>query len=402
MTGPLARYEDLVARGAIRPDPAQAEGARALQRVHDDLAAWEPPRFRLFGAAEPPRGLYLWGGVGTGKSLLMDLFFEGAPVPRGERRRVHFHAFCQDAQARIAAWRRMGEDERRQAPHRARRAPLDDPIPHVAKALFERSRLLCFDEFQVTDVADAMILSRLFEGLWARGAVVVATSNRVPGDLYRDGLNRPLFEPFIAELEARCAVLEVDGGTDYRLERLSRAGVYHSPLGPEAAAAVDAAWSELTVGGTPASRTFDVQGRAVTMPQAVGGAGRAGFGDLCRTALGPADYLAVADRFETLVLEGVPAMGPEDRNEAKRFVTLIDALYEHRCKLIVSAAAEPEGLYPAGDGSFEFSRTASRLHEMRSPDYLALPHRPGGEGPPGEGPGGEATTSSRGGSGPGG
>ena len=378
MTGPLARYEALLASGAIRPDPAQAEAARALQSLHDALSDYDPPRFRLFGGAEPPRGLYLWGGVGTGKSLLMDLFFEGAPVPAGERRRVHFHAFCQDAQGRIAAWRKMSEAERRAAPHRARREPLDDPIPHVAKALFERSRLLCFDEFQVTDVADAMILSRLFGALWERGAVVVATSNRVPGDLYQNGLNRQLFTPFIAELEERCVVLRVDSGMDYRLERLSRAGVYHAPLTGQARAAVDAAWADLTIGATPAPKTFEVAGRMVTIPLAVGGAGRAGFKDLCAAALGPADYLAIASRFETLVLDDVPVMTPEDRNEAKRFVTLIDALYEHRTKLVISAAAEPDDLYPSGDGAFEFGRTASRLHEMRSPEYLALPHEPEG------------------------
>ena len=382
MTGPARRYADLVERGAIRDDSAQREGAAALQRVHEALRSYDPGGgwlSRFTGPPEPPRGLYLWGGVGTGKSLLMDLFFEGAPVAADEKRRVHFHAFCQDAQDRITAWRKASEAERRASPHRARRAPLDDPIPHVAKALFARSRLLCFDEFQVTDVADAMILSRLFGALWERGAVVVATSNRVPDDLYSNGLNRELFLPFIEELEDRCAVLRVDSGTDYRLERLSRAGVYHSPLGPETTEAVDAAWADLTVGAAPAPKTFRVQGREVTIPAAVGGAGRAGYADLCGKPLGPADYLAIATRFETLVLDGVPVMTPEDRNEAKRFVTLIDALYEHRCKLIVSAAAEPDDLYPAGDGSFEFARTASRLHEMRSPAYLALPHEPGGE-----------------------
>lgn len=375
MDGPLSRYDALVADGAIREDAGQRRAAAALARLHDALASYDPPRLRLFKRADPPRGLYLWGGVGTGKSLLMDLFFEGAPVPPEERRRVHFHAFCQDAQARIGAWRKMDDNARRASPHRARREDLDDPIPHVAKALFERSRLLCFDEFQVSDVADAMILSRLFGAMWDRGAVVVATSNRRPDTLYEGGLNRKLFLPFIAEIEARCDVLHVDSGTDYRLERLTRAGVYHAPLGDAARAAVDEAWAKLTIGAAPRPRSFAVQGRTVTMPLAVGGAGRAHFDDLCRTALGPADYLAIANRFDTLVLDGVPVLTPEDRNEAKRFVTLIDALYEHRCKLIVSAAAEPDSLYPGGDGSFEFARTASRLHEMRSPDYLALAHQ---------------------------
>ncbi|MBB4658099.1 cell division protein ZapE [Parvularcula dongshanensis] len=376
MSGPLARYRALLDQGKLQPDPAQAEAAEALQTVHDALSSYEPPRFS-FLAGEPPLGLYLWGGVGAGKSLLMDLFFETAPVPDDEKRRVHFHAFMGEAQRFIARWRAMEDKDRRAHPARARRASLDDPIPHAAKALFLKARLLCFDEFQVTDVADAMILSRLFGELWNRGAVIVATSNRVPEDLYLDGLNRPLFLPFIDELKAHARVLHVEAARDYRLGRLERSPVYHCPLGPEADAAMDEAWHDLTAGAAQGRQTLRVDGRDVPVT-AARGAMRESFDALCGAALGPSDYLEMARTFPAVLLEGVPVMGPESRNEAKRFVTLIDSLYEHRCKLIVSAAAAPDDLYPAGDGSFEFARTASRLHEMQSRDYLAEAHREAG------------------------
>ena len=370
----------LVADGSLEADPAQAAAADELTRLHRALEGYEPRSgpLRLF-ASEPPPGVYLWGGVGTGKSLLMDLFLSVAPVPKDRRRRVHFHAFCQEAQGAITGWRRLGDPARRRSAHRARRAPLDDPIPHVAKKISEAAWLLCFDEFQVTDVADAMILSRLFGELWDRGTVVVATSNRRPGDLYADGINRELFLPFVDMLTDRCAVVNVDGGRDYRLDGLKGSAVYHAPLGAEAEAAMDAAWARASLGAEAGPDGLRVGERTVPLPMVAGGAVRAGFGDLCRRALGPADYLALAERFAVVLLEGVPVMTPEDRNEAARFVTLIDALYEHRCKLIVSAAAPPDDLYPSGDGAFEFSRTVSRLHEMQTEDYLATERRTGRE-----------------------
>ena len=383
---PTDALRALVTDGSLEPDPAQAAAAAELTRLHSALEGYEPRSgpFGLF-ASEPPIGAYLWGGVGTGKSLLMDLFLSGAPVPRARRRRVHFHAFCQEAQRMITDWRRLGDPARRRAPHRARRAPLDDPLPHVAKAISEAAWLLCFDEFQVTNVADAMILSRLFGEMWERGTVVVATSNRRPGDLYADGLNRSLFLPFVDMLEGRCAVVNVDGGRDYRLDGLRRSAVYHAPLGPNARAAMDAAWARASLGAEAGPDALVVGERSVPLPLVAGGALRAGFGDLCARALGPADYLALAERFAVVLLEDVPVMTPEDRNEAARFVTLIDALYEHRCKLIASAAGPPEALYADGDGAFEFARTVSRLHEMQTEEYLASAHRPR-EGP-GEGSG---------------
>ena len=375
---PTEALNALVAEGRLDADPAQAAAAAELTRLHEALEGYEPRSgpFGLF-ASDPPMGAYLWGGVGTGKSLLMDLFLGGAPVAKDRRRRVHFHAFCQEAQRSITAWRRLGDPARRRAPNRARRAPLDDPIPHVAKGIAARAWLLCFDEFQVTDVADAMILSRLFGELWDRGTVVVATSNREPGDLYKEGLNRPLFLSFVDMLRDRCAVVRVDSGRDYRLDGLKGASVYHTPLNVETEAAMEAAWARASVGAEAGPDALDVNGRSVPLPLVAGGAVRAGFDELCRAALGPADYLALAERFAVVVLDGVPSLTPEDRNEAARFVALIDALYEHRCKLVVSAAAPPDELYRAGDGAFEFSRTASRLHEMQTEAYLAQPHRAG-------------------------
>jgi cell division protein ZapE len=372
-SGPLAAYRRLRAEGTVKGDPMQELAVEKLETLHQRLAAWRPEAKGLLGRLglakpqPPPQGLYLYGGVGRGKSMLMDLFFHEAPV--APKRRVHFHAFMLETHARIHAWRQLPAN----APERAGG---DDPIPPTAARIAAEARLLCFDEFQVSDVADAMILGRLFTELLARGVVVVATSNRAPNELYLGGLNRQLFLPFIALVERELDVLHLNGPVDYRLARLAGMPVYHAPLGPAADAELDAVFASLTDGAPPEPVTIEVQGRRLEVPRAARGVARMGFAELCERPLGAADYLALAARFHTLVLEGVPAMGPEKRNEAKRFVTLVDALYEARAKLIVSAAVPPAGLYPAGDGSFEFGRTESRLMEMQSAEYMALPHAP--------------------------
>jgi len=361
--GPAARYAALAETGAIRHDAAQARAAAALDRLHRALEGWRPGRTKrrgflgLAGAAPAPRGLWLHGDVGRGKSMLMDLFFDAAPA--SPKRRVHFHAFMQEVHAAVKA---------------AREAHPGDPILRVARGIAEEAHLLCFDEFQVTDIADAMILGRLFEHLFAQGLVVVATSNRHPDDLYKGGLNRQLFLPFIALLKETLDILALDGPTDYRLERMAGIAVYHWPLSAAADAALDAAWAQMTgtAKGKPVSLT--VQGRTLSVPQAASGVARFPFPALCEAALGPADYLALAHTFHTIMVDRIPRMGPESRNAAKRFVTLIDAMYEAKAKLVCSADAPPAELYPAGDGSFEFQRTVSRLIEMQSADYLALGH----------------------------
>jgi cell division protein ZapE len=296
-------------------------------------------------------GLYLYGGVGRGKSMLMDLFFETAPV--SPKRRVHFHAFMQEIHLGIA---------------RARAQGASDPVRPVADAVADGATLLCFDEMQISDITDAMLVGRLFERLFERGVVIVTTSNRAPDELYKDGLNRQLFLPFIALIKDRLEVHELESATDHRLDRLQGAPVYLTPLGPAATAALDADWEKLARGpGQPL--TLTVHGRAVTLPAYRNGVARASFAGLCCAPLGPADYLAIAEAVDVLILDDIPVLSRARNNEAKRFVTLIDALYEAKVRLVSSAAAEPDALYPEGEGVFEFARTASRLHEMRGADW---------------------------------
>jgi cell division protein ZapE len=361
-------YARRLQEGEIAPDSAQAAGVEALARLEGDLNALAEPGFSLpflQRRREAPRGVYLYGPVGRGKSMLMDLFFESAPVAR--KRRVHFHAFMAEVHALIDAWRK-GDGGDRKA--RFGTAKGDDPIAPTALLLSQAARLLAFDEFHVVDIADAMILGRLFEALWAQGVVIMATSNREPDELYQGGLNRQLFLPFIEALKARMDVVRIAGPKDFRLDRLKGERTYFSPVNPETEAGFDALWRTLLEGAAETGATVEVMGRKLRLPHVAGGHLRATFVSLCGAALGAGDYLAIAKAFHTVFLEDVPELGPENRNEAARFVSLIDALYEAKAKVAVLAAAEPEALYPAGDGAFEFERTVSRLQEMRSAAYL--------------------------------
>ncbi|MBY9065689.1 AFG1 family ATPase [Hyphomonas sp. WL0036] len=365
MGGVRAKYEAKVTSGALATDPAQAEAAALLDGLAQRLA--RQPKPGLFSKPEPVTGLYLWGGVGRGKSMLMDLFF-GEAVTR-PKRRVHFHEFMAEVHERLGAWRKMTDQEKKRSEWRVKSAG-DDPIPPVAKQIAAEAKLLCFDEFQVTQIADAMILGRLFDQLFQRGVTVVATSNRHPDDLYKDGINRQLFLPFIAELKSRCQVMQLVSARDYRLDRLVEAPVWYAPLDAGSAAALDRAWDRLTLGAEAQHCTLTVKGRKLEVNREAAGVARFTFDELCARPLGPLDYLMIAGTFHTIILEGIPLLSPEKRNEAMRFVSLIDALYEAKVKLVASAEAEPGALYPQGDGAFEFERTASRLFEMRSKDYL--------------------------------
>jgi cell division protein ZapE len=364
MSGPVGRaYSRLLGDGELRPDVAQENAVEALDRLASAFGRGGG-LLGLFGKRQAgPAGVYLWGGVGRGKSMLMDLAYEHIHVE--PKRRVHFHAFMLETHARLKD---------------ARASEQGNPVETVAGIIASEAKLLAFDEMMVGNPADAMILSRLFEKLLERGIRVIATSNRPPRDLYKDGLNRELFLPFIATLETRFEVVEVDGPTDYRLDRLSGVEVWHVPNGPQATEALSRAFFKLTDHKVEdrdkvPSEELDVGGgRTLHVPKSLKGVAVFSFKRLCGQARGAADYLAIAQRFHSVILVGIPVMGPQMRNEAARFTTLIDALYEHRVKLLASADAEPAGLFPKGDGSFEFQRAVSRLEEMRSAEYLAEGH----------------------------
>ena len=350
-------YAARVANGLLVADPVQQAAMPLFDRVEHDLSVRDGGHSGLFGlfakAPEPVKGLYLWGGVGRGKSMLMDMFHETAALER--KRRVHFHAFMQEVQA--------GLDE-------ARKRETVDAILPVADQIGADVDLLCFDEMQITDIADAMIVGRLFERLFSSGVVIVSTSNRPPDDLYKDGLNREIFLPFIDLLKARMVVHELASDTDYRQGRLQGEQTYFAPITSAARQAIRRMFDDLVKGGAE-PLDLKVKGRTVTIPAYRGGVGRARFYDLCAQPLGPADYLAVAEACRVLVLEDIPQLGRSNFNEARRFVTLIDTLYEARVRLICSAAAKPDFLYIEGEGSFEFERTASRLNEMQAADWAA-------------------------------
>ncbi|NJS15080.1 MAG: cell division protein ZapE [Sphingopyxis sp.] len=363
----LAAYDALVAAGELRPDPEQRAGAARLAKLQQALEE-RPQRGSLLWRLtrrkpEAPRGVYLWGAVGRGKSMLMDLFYDHLAITK--KRRVHFHAFMAEVHARL---------------REARKSETGDPIPPVAEALAADLDCLAFDEMVVNNSADAMIMSRLFTALIGHGVTVVATSNRPPDDLYKDGLNREHFLPFIALINARLDVLGLNGPTDYRRDRLGDGARWFVPADDAASASLSAAFFRLT-DYPPEDRahvpTYELDvggGRTLHVPKALKGVAVFSFKRLCAEARGAADYLAVARAFHTVIIVGIPKMGPQNRNEAARFVTLIDALYEYRVKLLASAAAAPDQLYIAGDGAFEFERTASRLTEMQSDDWLALGH----------------------------
>jgi cell division protein ZapE len=371
--GVMPEYRARIAAGTIISDPAQARAAEQLQDLWAKLRGYDPHpkappngwlgkllrRKQVDDAQDHPNGLYLVGEVGRGKSMLMDLFFEAADVPR--KKRIHFHEFMQDTHRRFHALKRDNPG-------------IDDPIPVLADEIAEEAALLCFDEFQVHDIVDAMILGRLFEALFQRLVVVVATSNTLPDDLFKGKPGRDAFLPFIALLNKNLDVLVLESARDYRRERLQGLKAWYVPADRRADTAMDHVFTELAAGTTPVPATITISGRKLTVPLSVPGAARFDFHALCGVPLGPGDYLALATHYETILIDGIPRLSPDNFDEARRFVTLIDSLYEHRVKLYASAAAMPDDLYRSGEGAKIFERTASRLEEMQSETYLQLPH----------------------------
>jgi cell division protein ZapE len=367
-----AHYQSLVSSGAIEADPAQARAAEAFAALEQRLSSYKPARKsgllgRLFADKNggPPRGLYVHGEVGRGKTMLMDLFFQQSPVEH--KRRAHFHEFMAEVHERIYGFR--------QSIARGEMAD-GDVMALTAAAIFEQAWLLCFDEFHVTDIADAMILGRLFAKLFELGTVVVATSNVAPDDLYKGGLNRALFLPFIAQIEDHMDVLRLDARTDFRLEKLAGVKMWLVPADRDADAALDRAWARMTGSAPCKSRDISIKGRTLHVPCSAHGVARFTFADICEQPLAASDYLRLARDYHTLLVDHIPVMDYAERNAAKRFIALIDTLYDNAVKLMASAAADPVSLYVAADGveANEFKRTSSRLIEMSSESYLALPH----------------------------
>jgi cell division protein ZapE len=368
----LKTYEALVSSGAIEADAAQRQVAEAFGDLEQRLSHYKPPRkngllSRLFADKDngPPRGLYVHGEVGRGKTMLMDLFFGTCPVEH--KRRAHFHEFMAEVHERIYGFR--------QEIARGKIAD-EDVIGLTANAIFEQAWLLCFDEFHVTDIADAMILGRLFSRLFELGTVVVATSNVAPDDLYKGGLNRALFLPFIAQIEEHMSVMRLDARTDFRMEKLAGVKMWLVPADATAASALDKAWAKMTGNARCQPRDISIKGRTLHVPCSANGVARFAFAELCEQPLAASDYLRLARDYHTLMIDRIPVMDYPERNAAKRFITLIDTLYDNRVKLMASAAADPLSLYLANEGveANEFKRTSSRLIEMGSESYLGLPH----------------------------
>ena len=372
-TGVIPAYRARIAAGVIQSDPAQAFAAEQLHGLWAKLRGYNPSlraapngwlgrllrRKPVDEVSDHPNGLYIVGEVGRGKSMLMDLFFEAADVPR--KKRIHFHEFMQGAHGRFHGIKRVNPD-------------IADPIPALADMIAEEAALLCFDEFQVHDIVDAMILGRLFEALFARQVVVVATSNTLPDDLYKGKPGRDAFQPFIDLIKSRLDVLVLDSAQDYRRGRVQGLNAWYVPADGAADDAMDLVFARLTEGEAARPAELHIAGRRLTVPLAAAGTARFDFHALCGAALGAGDYLALATHYHTVLIDGIPCLSPDNFDEARRFVTLIDALYEHRVKLYASAAAYPDDLYRAGEGAGIFERTASRLEEMQSETYLALPH----------------------------